>query len=759
MTAAQRITDALFGHRWLLLAALAALLCLLAAGMPRLSFSSDSRDFFGEGNQEYLDLLALEEAYTPSDNILLMAVPPQGETFSVETLQTLREMTDALWQTPYSLRVDSAINQMHSYSEGEEVYVDPMLDEFTEITPQAADRFRTLARDSDALRNTMLNEAGDAYGLVLRVVLPEDNQQARDEVEDFLQGLRTQWERENPDWQFAAVGGLLGNSLLVDVAIDDIRLLVPLAFLSVIILFTLAVGSLAAVAVILIVLSSATIATFGFAGWAGLTLTAGTAISPMAVLVLVSTSCIHVLIGAIRAAEKGADDPLRQSITNNLAPVTVSHLTTAFGFACLNVSPSPPLANMGTMVAFGLLFGLLTVFIIIPALLKGRAPTRTGIIMPPQDAMRALARWILRHHRAWIVTFVIAGIAAVAGIARIGYDDNIFRYFDEKYQLRQDADAIGTRLTGLDALQFSFQAPAGTTVFEPEFLSAIDRFTEWLETHPEVVATSSLTGILKDLNQSMSGDDPAAYTIADTQPGNAQLLMFYELSLPVGKDLNVMMDVDRTRTLVSATVRAPHADILRTLAVRAEAWLVENEPGFATRATGLSIAFARISQRNNAQMLYGFGAALFLISMTLMITLRSARMGAVSLVPNLVPALLAFGFWGWTIGDVNLGSTVVTTMTFGIVVDDTVHFLMHFLKGRRAGLTTPKALEDTFAVVGSSISLTSVAMVVGFGIMFLSGYSLNQHIGLLTAIVVAFALLSDLLLLPAILKLTERAKR
>jgi len=191
---------------------------------------------------------------------------------------------------------------------------------------------------------------------------------------------------------------------------------------------------------------------------------------------------------------------------------------------------------------------------------------------------------------------------------------------------------------------------------------------------------------------------------------------------------------------------------VRALAQNAETWLSENEPEIATRAAGMGIAFARISHRNNSQMLFGFLTVLGLVSLTLVFTLRSLRHGIISLVPNLVPALLAFGLWGWTIGDLNLGSTVVTTMTFGIVVDDTVHFLMHYLRERRRGLSVETALEETFAVVGSSITLTSIALILGFGIMSASGFSINQHIGMLTATVIAFALLSDLLLLPALLR-------
>lgn len=755
MTLSERITHWLFRFRIVALVLFAALIVGLSSGIPRLEFSSDSRGFFGHNNTEFADVLQIEETYTVSNTLLLMVVPPPGRAFAPDTLKILQQMTDDAWQMPYALRIDSAINHMHSYAQGDDILVEPMLDEDAEITPEAAERFRELAMASGTLRNTLLSENGDAYGITIRVILPKEEGKpaARKEVEQFLKQLRDDWQAAYPGWQVRIAGGLLGNTLLAQVAVEDILYLVPLALMAVVVLFIVALGSFAAVAASVVVLVCATLATFGFAGWANVALTAGTAIGPLAVMVLVSTSCVHIVLGTIRAAEAGQEgDPFRHAITQNLAPVTVSHLTTAFGFLCLNFAPSPPLAQMGNIVAFGLMVGHVSVFVVLPNVLHAAYPRRASRLMVSGQDMRRFAQWVLGKSRIWLMLFPVTGGLAVLGVLRLDYDDNVIRYFDQRYELRQDAEAIQQRLTGLEAMQFNLQAEGGQSVFEPEFLKAVDRFALWLEAQPDVVAVSSLTRIIKDLNQSMNGDAEDAFAIAKTQPANAQLLMFYELSLPVGMDLNVMMDVDRTQTLLTATLRNPHSSAVRALAQNAETWLSENEPEIATRAAGMGIAFARISQRNNSQMLFGFVTVLGIVSFTLVLTLRSLRHGIISLVPNLVPALLAFGLWGWAIGDLNLGSTVVTTMTFGIVVDDTVHFLMHYLRERRRGLSVEAALEETFAVVGSSITLTSIALILGFGIMSASGFSINQHIGMLTATVIAFALLSDLLLLPALLR-------
>lgn len=752
MTGTERLAAALLRFNLPALIALLLVLAALAAGLPRLEVTSNTRAFFGDGNQEFLDLQAIEETYTRPNTLLVALIPPEGTAFAPATLETLREMTDDAWQVPYVLRVDAPVNHMHTFAQGDDIFVEPMLDEYEDITPEAAARFAELAMASDSLRNALLSEAGDVFGLTIRVVLPDDAPEAGQEVETYLRDLSARWEAENEGWSVHMLGGLLANTLLRQVAVDDIRYLVPLSFLAAMGFLTLALGSLRSVAVTISVLAASTLATFGFAGWVGIPLTAGTAISPLAVMVLVSTSCVHITLGTVRAAESAKSaHPFAHALRENLAPVTVSHLTTAFAFACLNFAPSPPLANMGNIVAFGLIFGLVAVFIILPTFFANKPPLRTGRLMVSQQAMRRFAGWVARTSGVWLIVFPLLGVLGLYGVSRIEFNDNVIRYFDDRYELRQDAEIIQERLTGLETLQFSLRAPDGASVFDPAYLRAMDRFSDWLLVQPGVVSVSGLSNIIADINRSMSGDDPEAEVVADTQPGNAQLLMFYELSLPVGMDMTSALDVDRTQSLLVATVRSTHASELRDLADRAEAWLLDNEAAIATRATGLSIAFARISERNNSQMLIGFAVVLLIVSLTLVVTLRSVRYGVLSLIPNLLPALMAFGLWGVFMRDVNLGSTVVTTMTFGIVVDDTVHFLMHFLRCRRRKMATLPALEETFSVAGSSILLTSLALIFGFGIMAASGFAINQHIGLLTAVVILFALLSDLLFLPALL--------
>jgi predicted RND superfamily exporter protein len=113
---------------------------------------------------------------------------------------------------------------------------------------------------------------------------------------------------------------------------------------------------------------------------------------------------------------------------------------------------------------------------------------------------------------------------------------------------------------------------------------------------------------------------------------------------------------------------------------------------------------------------------------------------------------MAFGLWGLLVGQVGLALSVVTGITLGIVVDDTVHFLSKYLRARREqGKPVAEAVRHAFATVGTALWVTSLVLVLGFLVLALSNFELNAGMGLLTALTIALALAADFLLLPALL--------
>ena len=255
----------------------------------------------------------------------------------------------------------------------------------------------------------------------------------------------------------------------------------------------------------------------------------------------------------------------------------------------------------------------------------------------------------------------------------------------------------------------------------------------------------------------MHADDDSYYRIPEERELAAQYLLMYEMSLPYGLDLNNQINVDKSATRLTATLETLSTTQVMAFEEKVEQWMIENTPDLVTAGASPTIMFSHIARRNIVSMLGGTTLALILISGILMVSLRSVKFGVLSLIPNLVPAGVAFGVWALFVGQVGLAVSVVAAMTLGIVVDDTIHFLSKYLRARRErGMNTEDAIRYAFNTVGVALFITTVILTAGFLIIAQSNFLLNAHMGLLTAITICIALFIDFLLLPPLLMLVDR---
>ncbi|HDZ76711.1 MAG TPA: RND family transporter, partial [Candidatus Omnitrophica bacterium] len=368
-----------------------------------------------------------------------------------------------------------------------------------------------------------------------------------------------------------------------------------------------------------------------------------------------------------------------------------------------------------------------------------------------------LATFIIKKSK--IIFWIILGIIAflISGLFSIELNDNFIKYFSKHYEIRRASDFMEENLTGLDIIDYSLESGEASGINNPEYLNKIEEFANWYRTQPKVVHVNVITDIIKRLNKNMHQDDPKYYRIPENRELAAQYLLLYEMSLPFGLNLNNQINVDKSSTRMTATLKKTSAKEQRDLDTKAREWLKNNAPeSMFTYGSGLSIMWSHISKRNINSMLGASLGALILISIILIFALRSLKIGVISLIPNLTPTFMAFGIWGMTIGQVGLGLSVIIAMTLGIVVDDTIHFLSKYLRARREhNLNSQESVRYAFNTVGTAMWITTVALVAGFLVLATSNFKMTSDMGLMTAITISLALVMDFLLLPTLLMKME----
>ena len=176
-----------------------------------------------------------------------------------------------------------------------------------------------------------------------------------------------------------------------------------------------------------------------------------------------------------------------------------------------------------------------------------------------------------------------------------------------------------------------------------------------------------------------------------------------------------------------------------------------------SRGAGQSVSFAHIGLRNINSMLSGALFAIVVISGCMIAAFRSVKYGMLSFLPNLFPALVILGIWSAVAGEVNIAASVVFSLTLGIVVDDSTHFLVKYREARSLKrLSAEQAIIETFTTVGSALVSTSIVLGVGFLVLVGSDFAVNSTSGLLVALTIAVAIVLDLLFLPALLIKLDR---
>ena len=367
--------------------------------------------------------------------------------------------------------------------------------------------------------------------------------------------------------------------------------------------------------------------------------------------------------------------------------------------------------------------------------------------------MAKFAEFVIANRKRLLVTMGIGCLVLISFVPKNELNDDFVKYFSEKIEFRRDADFASENLSGLYLIDYSLESGLEGGVSDPDFQRNIEKFADWYLAQPEVIHVNVLSDTFKRLNRSMHGDDQSWYKLPGQRDLAAQYLLLYEMSLPYGLDLNNQIDIDKSATRMTVMLYNMTTKTVLALEQRAQQWLRDNvQASMQNDGASPTIMFSNIGERNIKSMLFGTTIALILISLILIFALRSLKIGLLSLIPNLVPAALAFGLWGIMVGQIGLALSVVTGMTLGIVVDDTVHFLSKYLRARREkGLDAQDAVRYAFNTVGLALVVTSIVLISGFFVLTFSAFQLNSDMAVMTAVTIIFAIVADFLLLPPLL--------
>jgi predicted RND superfamily exporter protein len=727
-------------------------------GAKNLYFRGDYNVYFKEDNPQRVAFEGMQRVFTKTENADIIIAPKSGDVFNQTTLNLIAEMTSDAWQVPLSSRVDSLSNFQHTWSEDDDMIVEDLILEPGDMSAEAIQRIKSVALGEPNLLNRLISETGDVSVISITVNMPEGDQtKAVSEIAKSVRLMVDDYKRKYPNHDFYLTGVVFLSDAFNVEAQKDASTLVPLMFLAILIILWILLRSFIGTLVTLLIIITSIVTTMGIGGWMGVFLSTATVNVPTIVMTLAVADCVHVISSMIFKLRKGENkfDALFFSMEMNVLPIFITSATTAIGFLTLNFSEVPVLADLGNLTAIGVMIAFIFSVTILPSLLM-LLPFSVPVERNVNGRIERLGEWVIRRHRIVLFATTMVSLIVISLVPRNELNDVPMGYFSEEVEFRKSVDFQADKISGMSAINFALFTNVSSGVNNPKVIAEVDAFSSWLRAQPEVDHVATITDTFKRLNKNMHADDELYYRLPEEQELAAQYVLLYELSLPYGLDLNNQLDIDKSATRLVVTMQNLGSKEFTEFERRATDWISLNTRGLELTAGSPSLMFAHVGESNMSSMIKGTLVALVLISGLLVFALKSWRLGAFSLLPNLLPAGIGFGVWALYSGQVNLGLSIVLSMVLGIIVDDTVHFLSKYQHARVMGKSAEDSVRYAFTLVGRALCITTVVLSIGFGVLAMSSFALNAHMGLLTAIIIVVALVIDLLFLPAFLIIFDK---
>jgi predicted RND superfamily exporter protein len=770
----QKIIDCLLRYRYLLAAVSIALTFVMANAARDLYLESDYKIYFEETDKHLVAHEDMEDIYTKSDNLSIMIKPGKGDVFTERNLKIIHEITERGWQTPFAIRVDSVTNFQHTAADGEDLHVADLLPDPQNITSAEIIRIRNISLSEVALVKRAISEDGKTTIVNVTLELPpavdpnasKEEQAAQRTAKDashltvmkFGREMVADLQSRYPDLEIHLSGVSAITNSFAESSIKDSQSLIPLMYLVIIVglaVFLRSVGSLIGT---VLVIGCSTIAGVGSAAWLGYALNAVNITAPMIILTIAVCDAVHLLMIYLRGLSQQLPpmEAMRESLRLNLQPIVLTSVTTAVGFFTLNFSKSPPFVEFGNMSAFGVLWAMVLTFTLLPSITMLLVRKRK-LAPKKEQLLDKYAHFVVNNRKAVFFSAMAAAAILIFFIPLNQVDDDAITYFKKGVPFRDASEFSIENNFGVNDLNYSIDCGAPSCVNDIKFLAKLEHFVEWLEAQPEVIHVGSYISVLKRLNRSMNRDEEAFYQLPENNDLSAQYNLMYEMTLPYGLDLNNQINIDKSSTRVSILSEQMTSGEVIQFEVDASNWLAENYPEIASPGSSVTLMFSHMGVKNIYAMILGGFFAIIGVTLTILIALRSVRYALISMIPNSIPAFMAFGIWGLMVGQVNMAVAAVFSISLGILVDDTVHFISKYRRGREVkGLTPEQSIHYAFANVGSALIVTTIVLVIGFSLLTLSDFNLNSMSGTLTAITISLALIFDFMVLPPILMFFDK---
>ncbi len=485
-----------------------------------------------------------------------------------------------------------------------------------------------------------------------------------------------------------------------------------------------------------------------------------TSILPPLIMALAVSDSIHIFNAFLKQDRRHGSltQMMRQTLGHLAVPCFLTSFTTAIGFASLAVSQVPPIRHFGLAAAGGMLAEFLLSMTLIPLGiyflhhkkgLKTASTERKSLLHQPLERFaRALPNY--RTILLWGSTGLI--VLSFLAAMNIRVETNLLEYFKKSSPVYQASQFIDKQLGGVETIEISLKAEQPDQLLNPASLAVIADIENYLKQQSIVTEVSSINDFFREMNKAFHNEDDNYFTLPESRAMAAQYLLLYD-----GDELDNLLDEERRWTRISARITEHRSSIVadHIQAINNQIKTIAEKEELSAQITGKTLIANKLIRFIINSQVQSLALAFALIFLVMLAIFRSLKLGLIALVANALPILLNFAVMGLFDIPLNSATAIIAAVAIGIAVDDTIHFICAYQQQRQAGDSVTKAIEVAIVTKGHPIISTSLIMTGAFAILLFGSFVPTIQFGFLCSLIMLFAVVADLLILPVLLLLTD----
>ncbi len=697
-----------------------------------------------------------------NDETLIFSIYNADGIVTPNAIPIIKELTEELWGLKGTIDVDSISNYNHAFVLPEdEISIGPFFASSNLNQTQWLKRL-DIIEEVPVFYNYYINHAKTIALIYARQKPYIDERPDEMAIVQQARDIIKLYQKKYPDYDFKVAGGLTVGNSYREIAEHDLITILPLMFVIIGGILFLFFRSSMGLFIPFIITFLSCLFTFAIAGFLQIKFNNILGLIPQALMAISIADSIHILVSYYQQKSQNQDsqklqkskDALFIALKKNTFPTLLTTLSTAMGFISFSTAFMKPLIHFGMLSALGTLFAWIStfmVFIVWVNFLERDDHIKRSFNFLPMNTT-SLFKMSEGKRKFILSSFLFFTLIGTYIGLQNEINTNPINYFRSDVPAKIANDFILDKLGAMPGPEFVIKAPQTKSAFEPVFLKKVDSFINKLKDKEEIIQVNSIIPIIKQLNRTLHNDKASSYKIPDQQDSIAQLILLYQMGLTQGKSINDKLSLDNTKLKLSLLWTLQNSKESIELLSKIEELAKESDLDLTI--TGKNPLFLGLNEKVSKSLLYSLALALILISILLALVFKSVKLFAISLICNLSPLMIGAAVMTLFNIPLSISSAMVFSVCLGIVVDDTIHFLMKYIQldRNRNSHDNHQILQQVLKESGSSIFVTSAILVIGFGLFIFAQFMLNVHFGLIAAIILASAAIIDLYILPLLLK-------